>query len=121
MEAYQKYMSSDLSTSNPIKNTIFIYQKCIGRFRLVQKLYDDYKFREGDEHLSRLETVFDELKMQINEKADEILAEYLRTLYNYIIAEIGEIKRLRTTKALPDIETILNDLIEAYSEVLKNA
>ena len=33
MQAWQRYMQNDIMTSNPIKNTIFIYERCIIEFR----------------------------------------------------------------------------------------
>lgn len=112
-------MDQDVLTSHPVKNTIMIYEKCIAKFRLISRFYDQYKFRNADEELDKLERVFLELKMQVDEKANEGLAEDLYNLYDWILVEIQKMKMFRKNDAIKDIEAVLNDLIEGYEGALK--
>lgn len=114
----KNYMSQEIMTSHPIKNTILIYEKCIAKFRLVDRLFAQFKFKEAEEGLEKLEMVFYELKMQVNEKGAEQLAEDLHNLYDWILREIEKMKVSRKPSEMKGIEKVLMDLIEGYEGAL---
>lgn len=118
-DVLKNYMEQEILTNHPIKNTIIIYEKCISKFRLVGRLFEQLKFREADEQSEKLEKVFFELKMQIDEKADEALAEELHDLYNWILREIHDMRAFRRVGNIATIEVVLNDLIDGYEGILK--
>ncbi|HAC1915374.1 TPA: flagellar protein FliS, partial [Listeria monocytogenes] len=37
MQAWKRYTQNELNTSNPIKNTIYIYERCIIEFKKLDK------------------------------------------------------------------------------------
>lgn len=51
MQAWQRYMQNDIMTSNPIKNTIFIYERCIVEFRNLEELYILLNYKKGTHFL----------------------------------------------------------------------
>lgn len=120
MEAWRKYMEQDVNTSHPIRNTIFMYESCIGMFRMVGKSFSQFKFTDGYEKLEKLERVFDELKLQLNPQANEELADDLYQIYDWISQEIEKMKNSHSVEPISKIEPVLKDLIDAYTELLKN-
>lgn len=120
MEAWKRYMEQDVNTSHPIRNTIYMYERCIGMFRMVGKSFGEFKFTDGYEKLEKLERVFDELKMQLNPQSNEELSNDLYKIYDWISEEIEKMKNTHSVEPILKIEPVLKDLIEAYTELLKN-
>lgn len=120
MNAWKRYMEQDVNTSHPIKNTIYMYERCISMFRLTKRLFEDFKFAEGYEKLEKLERVFEELKLQLNPEANEDLANDLYKIYDWILHEIHMMKSSHNAQVVSKIEPVLQDLIDAYTEILKN-
>lgn len=116
---YEKYQENEIMTNHPIENTILVYEKCVQRFRAVKKYYEDFKYSQADKQLEMLEQSFHELKLSVNDNADEELAKYLYMQYNFILEKIFEIQKFRKLDSLPVIEEMLLTLIDAYTEVLK--
>ncbi|CKI07169.1 Flagellar protein FliS [Streptococcus pneumoniae] len=113
MQAWQRYMQNDIMTSNPIKNTIFIYERCIVEFRNLEELLHTFKLQEGDALLEKLERIFEELKLQLN-------PEITKDLYDWISIQIQTMKVTREAKDIDAIVKVLQDLIDGYRGALEN-
>ncbi|WP_439875610.1 flagellar export chaperone FliS [Bacillus mycoides] len=120
MQAWQRYMQNDIMTSNPIKNTIFIYERCIVEFRNLEELLNTFKLQEGDMLLEKLERIFEELKLQLNPKITEDLHDSLFGLYDWISIQIQTMKITREAKDIDTIVKVLQDLIDGYRGALEN-
>ncbi|PEA53490.1 flagellar protein FliS [Bacillus pseudomycoides] len=120
MQAWQRYMQNDIMTSNPIKNTIFIYERCIVEFRKVEELLNNFHFQEADEVLDKLERIFDELKMQLNPDISKDLYDNLYSLYDWISNQIQTMQIAREAKHTDAVVQVLQDLIEGYRGALEN-
>lgn len=120
MQAWQRYMQNDIMTSNPIKNTIFIYERCIVEFRKIEELLNKFQFQEADEILDKLERIFDELKMQLNPDISEDLYNSLYSLYDWISNQIQTMKVTREAADMDAVVQVLQDLAEGYRGVLEN-
>ncbi|WP_369900254.1 flagellar export chaperone FliS [Bacillus manliponensis] len=120
MQAWQRYMQNNIMTSNPIKNTIFVYERCIVEFRKVEGLLKDFKFQEATEVLNKLELIFEELKMQLNPDITEDLYDSLYNLYDWISKQVQMMKITREAKDIDAIEKVLQDLIDGYRGVLEH-
>ncbi|CUB54014.1 flagellar protein FliS [Bacillus subtilis] len=120
MQAWQRYMQNDIMTSNPIKNTIFIYERCIVKFRNVDKQLNDFKFQEGSVLLEKLERIFEELKLQLNPEISKDLYDNLFGLYDWISIQIQTMKVTREAKDIDAIVKVLQDLIDGYRGALEN-
>lgn len=68
MQAWKRYTQNELNTSNPIKNTIYIYERCIIEFKKLDKALEQLHFSEADLILDKMEKIFEELKLQLNQK-----------------------------------------------------
>ncbi|BCC17126.1 flagellar protein fliS [Bacillus cereus] len=120
MQAWQRYMQNDIMTSNPIKNTIFIYERCIVEFRNLEELLHTFKLQEGDALLEKLERIFEELKLQLNPEITEDLYDSLYGLYDWISVQIQTMKVTREAKDIDAIVKVLQDLIDGYRGALEN-
>ncbi|MDR4440774.1 flagellar export chaperone FliS [Bacillus cereus] len=120
MQAWQRYMQNDIMTSNPIKNTIFIYERCIVEFRNLEELLHTFKLQEGDALLEKLERIFEELKLQLNPKITKDLYDSLYGLYDWISIQIQTMKVTREAKDIDAIVKVLQDLIDGYRGALEN-
>ncbi|OQR55830.1 flagellar export chaperone FliS [Bacillus sp. CDB3] len=120
MQAWQRYMQNDIMTSNPIKNTIFIYERCIVEFRNLEELLNTFKLQEGDTLLEKLERIFEELKLQLNPEITEDLYDSLFGLYDWISIQIQTMKVTREAKDIDAIVKVLQDLIDGYRGALEN-
>ncbi|MGG2092774.1 flagellar protein FliS [Bacillus sp. S13(2024)] len=120
MQAWQRYMQNDIMTSNPIKNTIFVYERCIVEFRKLEELLKGFKFQEADEVLDKLDRIFDELKMQLNPDISKDLYDNLYSLYDWISNQVQMMKMIRASANMDAIVQVLQDLIEGYRGVLEN-
>ncbi|EJS67169.1 flagellar protein FliS [Bacillus cereus] len=120
MQAWQRYMQNDIMTSNPIKNTIFVYERCIVEFRKVEELLHTFKLQEGDDLLEKLERIFEELKLQLNPEITKDLYDSLYSLYDWISIQIQTMKVTREAKDIDAIVQVLQDLIDGYRGVLEN-
>lgn len=120
MQAWQRYMQNDIMTSNPIKNTIFIYERCIVEFRNLEELLNTFKLQEGDALLEKLERIFEELKLQLNPVITKYLYDSLFSLYDWISIQIQTMKVTREVKDMDAIVQVLQDLIDGYRGVLEN-
>ncbi|PEX83528.1 flagellar export chaperone FliS [Bacillus cereus] len=120
MQAWQRYMQNDIMTSNPIKNTIFVYERCIVEFRKVEELLHTFKLQEGYDLLEKLERIFEELKLQLNPEIKKDLYDSLYSLYDWISIQIQTMKVTREAKDIDAIVQVLQDLIDGYRGVLEN-
>ncbi|AGE77454.1 TPA: flagellar protein FliS [Bacillus thuringiensis] len=120
MQAWQRYMQNDIMTSNPIKNTIFIYERCIVEFRKLEELLNTFKLQEGDDLLEKLERIFEELKLQLNPDISKDLYDGLFGLYDWISIQIQTMKVTREAKDIDAIVQVLQDLIDGYRGALEN-
>ncbi|PGU12654.1 flagellar protein FliS [Bacillus cereus] len=120
MQAWQRYMQNDIMTSNPIKNTIFIYERCIVEFRNLEELLHTFKLQEGDALLEKLERIFEELKLQLNPEITKDLYDSLYVLYDWISIQIQTMKVTREAKDIEAIVKVLQDLIDGYRGALEN-
>ena len=120
MQAWQRYMQNDIMTSNPIKNTIFIYERCIVEFRNLEELLHTFKLQEGDALLEKLERIFEELKLQLNPEITKDLYDRLYGLYDWISVQIQTMKVTREAKDIDAIVKVLQDLIDGYRGALEN-
>ncbi len=120
MQAWQRYMQNDIMTSNPIKNTIFIYERCIVEFRNLEELLHAFKLQEGDALLEKLERIFEELKLQLNPEITKDLYDSLYGLYDWISIQIQTMKVTREAKDIEAIVKVLQDLIDGYRGALEN-
>ncbi|MEI3890747.1 MULTISPECIES: flagellar export chaperone FliS [Bacillus] len=120
MQAWQRYMQNDIMTSNPIKNTIFIYERCIVEFRNLEELLHTFKLQEGDALLEKLERIFEELKLQLNPEITKDLYDSLYSLYDWISIQIQTMKVTREAKDMDAIVKVLQDLIDGYRGALEN-
>ncbi|MDG4656190.1 flagellar protein FliS [Ectobacillus antri] len=121
MQAWQRYMQNSIMTSNPIKNTILIYEKSVAEFRNLGELLNNFRFQEGDAVIEKLENIFEELTLQLNPDADEELYKNLTSLYEWILAELSKIKMTRTAEGINDMIYVLQQLIEGYQGALHHA
>lgn len=120
MQAWQRYMQNSIMTSNPIKNTIFVYERCIVEFKKLEGLLNNFHFKEADEILEKIENIFEELQLQLNPEASEDLYKSLSSLYEWVLKEIAKMKITREGKEIDSIIYVLNQLIEGYRGVLGN-
>ncbi|MDM5238516.1 flagellar protein FliS [Bacillus cereus] len=120
MQAWQRYMQNDILTSNPIKNTIFIYERCIVEFRKLEDLLNSFKLQDGDAILEKLELIFEELKLQLNPDITKDLYDSLYGLYDWISVQIQTMKVTREAKDIDAIVKVLQDLIDGYRGALEN-
>lgn len=120
MQAWQRYMQNSIMTSNPIKNTIFVYERCIVELKKLEELFSNFRFKEADEVLEKIENIFEELQLQLNPEASEDLYKSLSSLYQWILKEIAKMKITREGKEIDSIAYVLNQLIEGYRGVLGN-
>lgn len=120
MQAWQRYMQNDIMTSNPIKNTIFIYERCIVEIRKVEELLNIFRFQEADEVLDKLDRIFDELKLQLNPDINKDLYDNLYSLYDWISNQVQTMQIAREAKNTDAIVQVLQDLIEGYRGALEN-
>ncbi|BAR85233.1 MULTISPECIES: flagellar export chaperone FliS [Bacillus cereus group] len=120
MQAWQRYMQNDIMTSNPIKNTIYIYERCIVEFRNLEELLHTFKLQEGDALLEKLERIFEELKLQLNPEITKDLYDNLYGLYDWISIQIQTMKVTREAKDIDAIVKVLQDLIDGYRGALEN-
>lgn len=119
MQAWQRYQKNEIMTSNPIKNTIYIYEKCIVEFKKIDDYCKAHNYKKLDELLEKMEKIFEELKLQLNAEGD--LYENFYSLYDWIAVQI---QRMKITRKPADVDTIiyvLNQLASGYREVLENA
>ncbi|MFD3217180.1 flagellar export chaperone FliS [Bacillus sp. BR_7a] len=121
MQAWQRYMQNDIMTSNPIKNTIYIYERCIIEFHKLEDLLNDFKLQDGDAILEKLERIFEELKLQLNPEITKDLYDSLYGLYDWISIQIQTMKVTREAKDIDAIVKVLQDLIDGYRGALENA
>ncbi|MGG0648126.1 flagellar protein FliS [Bacillus mycoides] len=120
MQAWQRYMQNDIMTSNPIKNTIFIYERCIVEFRNLEELLNTFKLQEGDALLEKLERIFEELKLRLNPEITKYLYDSLFGLCDWISIQIQTMKVTREAKDIDAIVQVLQDLIDGYRGALEN-
>ncbi|ENQ3080323.1 flagellar protein FliS [Bacillus cereus] len=118
MQAWQRYMEHNIMTSNPIKNTIYIYERCIVEFQKTKELLNNFRFQQADEILNKLEAIFDELKLQLNPDISKDLYDSLYSLYDWISNQIEMMKMTRSVTSMDGIVQVLQDLIEGYRGVL---
>lgn len=118
MQAWQRYMEHNIMTSNPIKNTIFIYERCIVEFQKVEELLNNFRFQQADGILDKLEAIFDELKLQLNPDISKDLYDSLYSLYDWVSQQIEMMKMTRAVTSMDGIVQVLQDLIEGYRGVL---
>ncbi|HDX9579540.1 TPA: flagellar protein FliS [Bacillus pseudomycoides] len=120
MQAWQRYMEHNIMTSNPIKNTIFIYERCIVEFQKLEELLNNFQFQQADAILDKLEAIFDELKLQLNPDISKDLYDSLYSLYDWVSQQIEMMKMTRSVTNMDGVVQVLQDLIEGYRGVLAN-
>lgn len=105
MQAWKRYTQNELNTSNPIKNTIYIYERCIIEFKKLDKALAELHFSEADLILDKMEKIFEELKLQLNPEAGQELYDNIFGLYEWISEQIRQMQLL---KQPVNIDTIIH-------------
>lgn len=118
MQAWKKYSASEILTSNPIKNTIYIYERCIIEFKKLEQHFADFKFSEADLILDKMEKVFEELKLQLSPEADKELFDNIYGLYEWITEQIKQMQMFRKAVNVDTIIHIITQLKEGYEGAL---
>lgn len=121
MKAWQRYQQNEIMTSNPIKNTIYIYERCILEFKKIDDYCKSFKYKELDVQLEKMEKIFEELKLQLNPNVDKELYENLHALYDWIAEQIRIMKMTRKASEIDTIIYVLKQLTDGYKGVLEHA
>lgn len=115
-------MEQDVHTNHPIKNMILIFEGCEKKLNLAEELKEKFQFKLAREELDKVDLLLYELKMQLNPNMeDKEVYENSFELYDYMQREVEKMKNTYDFKEKNTLIKILNDFIEAYKGVLKNA
>ncbi|WP_239255913.1 flagellar export chaperone FliS [Listeria ilorinensis] len=121
MQAWKRYTQNEFETSNPIKNTIYIYERCIIEFKKIDQAFAGLHFSTADLLLDKMEKIFEELKLQLNPEADTELYENIYRLYTWISEQIREMQVLRQAVNIDPIIHVITQLKEGYEGVMQHA
>ncbi|MBC1465973.1 flagellar protein FliS [Listeria welshimeri] len=120
MQAWKRYTQNELNTSNPIKNTIYIYERCIIEFKKLDKALAKLHFSEADLILDKMEKIFEELKLQLNPEAGQELYDNIFGLYEWISEQIRQMQLLKQPVNIDTIIHVITQLKEGYEGVIKH-
>ncbi|WP_099222100.1 flagellar export chaperone FliS [Listeria costaricensis] len=121
MQAWKRYTQNEFETSNPIKNTIYIYERCIIEFKKIDQAFAGLHFSTADLLLDKMEKIFEELKLQLNPEVDAELYENIYRLYTWISEQIREMQVLRQAVNIDPIIHVITQLKEGYEGVMQYA
>lgn len=118
---WKKYLENQVKTANPVQLTIMAYEKSILNVKMAAEKIREKDYDAATPLLKRVEAIMEELKLQLNPEADEAMVNNLFRLYDYVIVQVRVMDGAKIADKENTIVEVLNNLLQAYREVLKNA
>ncbi|NUU96034.1 flagellar biosynthesis protein FliS [Marinitoga sp. 1135] len=119
--ANDRYLESMVKTASPAKLVELLYVNAIERLNRAIKYIRDKKLPEAHNQIVRVEDIVMELNLSLDmEKGGEI-SKNLRALYSYMYRRLLEANLKKDTEILEEVKGLLNTLLEAWREAMKQA
>ena len=115
---YQAYKKIQIQTSDQGKLILMCYDGAISFLRRAQKAHEEYKFRERDEFLTKVQNILWELVNSLNYEAGEI-AYNLDSLYNYMIRRIIDSQYHSNIEPIKEVIHHLQELKDAWETIIQ--
>jgi flagellar protein FliS len=119
--ANNRYVESMVKTASPAKLVELLYLNSIERLNRAINMIKNKKIADAHNQIIRVEDIIMELNLSLDmEKGGEI-SKNLRALYNYMYRRLLEANLNKDITILEEIKTLLNTLLEAWREAMKQA
>ncbi|OQY09034.1 MAG: flagellar export chaperone FliS [Marinitoga sp. 4572_148] len=120
-QANNKYVENMVKTASPAKLVELLYLNSIERLNRAINMINNKKIAEAHNQIVRVEDIIMELNLSLDmEKGGEI-SKNLRALYNYMYRRLLEANLKKDTTILEEVKSLLNTLLEAWKEAMKQA
>ncbi|SHE36435.1 flagellar protein FliS [Marinitoga hydrogenitolerans DSM 16785] len=115
------YVENMVKTASPAKLVELLYLNSIERLNRAINMIKNKKIAEAHNQIVRVEDIIMELNLSLDmEKGGEI-SKNLRSLYNYMYRRLLEANLNKNIEILEEIKSLLNTLLEAWREAMKQA
>ncbi|MCG0275869.1 MAG: flagellar export chaperone FliS [Thermosediminibacteraceae bacterium] len=114
INAYQQYQQNYILTAPPEKLVVMLFEGALKFARLAKKAIEEKNYAEANNHLIRAQDIIMELNASLN--MDYEISKNLRSLYNFIYQRLVDANVKKDSKAIGEIEPLLEDLKETWHE-----
>ena len=115
------YLENMVRTASPAKLIEMLYQRAVGLLKEAEKLIEDKEYMKANENLKKAQDIVTELNLSLDMEKGGQIAQNLRALYNYMFRRLIDANVKKDIEAAREVRGMLEELLDAWREVMKKA
>ncbi len=115
------YLENMVRTASPAKLIEMLYQRAVELLKEAEKLIEDKEYMKANENLKKAQDIVTELNLSLDMEKGGQIAQNLRALYNYMFRRLIDANVKKDIEAAREVRGMLEELLDAWREVMKKA
>lgn len=115
------YLENMVRTASPAKLIEMLYQRAVELLKEAEKLIEDKEYMKANENLKKAQDIVTELNLSLDMEKGGQIAQNLRALYNYMFRRLIDANVKKDIEAAREVREMLEELLDAWREVMKKA
>jgi flagellar protein FliS len=115
-QVYSIYNQIDISTSNPLKIVLMLYDGAINFLNRAIRFADKGDIKHKNIYANKTRDIIEELNNSLNTEAGDELARQLRSLYFFMNRHLMKANWADDTKGMQEVVDMLANLREAWRD-----
>ena len=117
-QAYQKYRHTQISTANPGKLVLMLYQGGIKFLNLAKKSIQDNNIEDTNNYIVRVQNIVLELMDTLDMDKGGQISQNLYNLYEYMNHRLVQANIKKDVEIIEEVSELLKDLKDTWKEIL---
>ncbi len=117
--AQQQYLKTGVETASQPKLIIMLYQGAVKFLNLAEKMIKEENYEKSNNHLIRVQTIVNELRVSLDREKGGEVAENLDSLYDYMHNRLIKANIEKDLEIIDEVRKILQELLESWKEAGK--
>ena len=115
------YLENMVRTASPAKLIELLYQRAVELLKEAEKFIIDKDYVKANENLKKAQDIVTELNLSLDMEKGGQIAQNLRALYNYMFRRLIDANVKKDVEAVKEVREMLEELLDAWREVMKKA
>jgi len=115
------YLENMVRTASPAKLIELLYQRAVELLKEAEKFIIDKDYVKANESLKKAQDIVTELNLSLDMEKGGQIAQNLRALYNYMFRRLIDANVKKDVEAVKEVREMLEELLDAWREVMKKA
>ncbi len=108
-----------VKTASPAKLIELLYMKAIDVLKEAEEFIEKRDYVNANEKIKRAQDIIIELNLSLDVERGGQIAQNLRALYNYMFQRLIDGNVKKDVKAVEEVKSFLNELLQTWREVMK--